>query len=120
MNQDEYDAEIKSSAENIIDELIEHGDYPIGSVKFENGAIESADTTADYHQWTTYSGYAMDILEYAENDPEEWHIYVDPERENNHHHVLETMAYAAFKLDLHHATFEELRSRREEYAIKAR
>lgn len=119
ISQREYRNEIESSANIILDEAIERDEWPLHSDRFEEELNRDVERTADNHKWQMYPCYALDVLERAKNEPEEWQIYVDPERENNHRHVLCAMAYACFLTDLREATMEELERRREETPVPA-
>lgn len=100
-----YRAEITSTAETIIEEVHTHGGGAFGTDEFEETLTEVIWETADSHQWIIYSGYHLDILQHSESDPDDWLDYVDPDRENDHRHVLQAMAFTAFYRDLSHETF---------------
>ncbi|TQQ81878.1 hypothetical protein [Halonotius roseus] len=115
----EYRAEIESSAECAVDEIADYTDIDIGSDEFERQCIQEGELTADCHQWSIYAGYSTDILRHAKNDPEEWQCFVDPEMETDHRHVLKTMAYCAFRMDLYEAVVDEVEARREQSMVVA-
>jgi len=113
MTYDEYRAELDSSAKTSLDEIESYTDIDIHSDRFEDELVESLGATAEWHQWTTYSGYSLDILEHAINEPEEWHLFIDEEQKNNHRAVLDAMAYSAFRMDLYQIGTAMLKDRRE-------
>ena len=109
---DEYEQQIELSAREILDECEEYSDFPSDSSRFEDEVTESVDTTASYHEWTTWNHNFLQVLTHAENDPGEWYSFVEP-GEKSHWAVLQAMAREAFRADLYEAAMDELRSRRE-------
>lgn len=114
MTAAEYRDEIEALANNVIDEIIEWGEWPIDSDRFEEAVSEEVWTTADSHSWMIYYAYHMDVLRHAEADPDEWQMYVDLRESPSYRDVIQAMAFDVFQADLYRATFDELEARREE------
>lgn len=92
ITEQEYRAEVKSTAENIVDGWEEYPeDYgDIHEVIWED---------VDNHSWVINNWYLLDVLQHAEREPEEWQIYVE-DGESDHYAVLRAMAYSAFQADV--------------------
>lgn len=112
ITRQEYREEIRSTAETVIEETEEYHECSIYSDRFEDKLVDEINTTADWHQWVSYYGYALDVLSVADSDPEEWWIYVK-EDEKNHMAIIREMARACFRQDLYEETMELLNERRE-------
>lgn len=99
ITKSEYDEEVESTAETIVDAIEEYpedyGDDPWKCIHEDVGG----------HEWVIYTSYHLDILEHAEAEPEEWQAYVE-DGETNHRKVLEAMAYTSFRQDVAHEVFD--------------
>ena len=111
----QYRDEINGLADHIIDEILEWGDCPIDSDRFENEVSEEVWITADAHQWMIYYSYHMDVLQASDRDPEEWQNYVDLRESPGYREVIQAMAFDVFYHDLYRAAFDELETRREDH-----
>ena len=111
MDRNKYDFELVSTAETILDECEEYSDLDISSDQFESDVIEEIDITADFHQWTTFYAYYLEVLQYSHNGPVGWSEHVE-DGEDNHLEVIHQMALSAFRADLYEETMDQLRDRR--------
>ncbi|UBF22787.1 hypothetical protein M1M38_gp094 [Halorubrum tailed virus 27] len=113
MTAAEYSEEIDSMAAIILDETIEYADAEIGSDSFEEELDREIWETADSHSWMIYTGYHMDVLRHADNEPTEWYNFVDLGETPGYRDVIQAMAFDVFYADLYGATFDKLRELRE-------
>jgi hypothetical protein len=99
VTEQEYQAEVSSTAENIVDAIEEYPeDYADDPWMCIHESIYS-------HQWIIYTSYHLDVLRHSESGPEEWSVYVE-DGENDHRKVLEAMAYTTFRADVSHEVFD--------------
>lgn len=89
----EYQAEVESTALTILDKFEEYPeDYDdISEVVF---------TDVDSHEYVKWNHNHLHVLRHSEIGPEEWQTYVE-DGEENHHAVLQAMAYTAFRADVY-------------------
>lgn len=106
MTQDEYDAEVASTAMNILDKIEEHPE------DYENKHYKAFEEETDWHNYVTKQSYYLDVLRYSSRGPDEWKARVAND-EKNHWKVLRAMAYSAFTADVTQAKsrIEEARER---------
>lgn len=95
----QYRDEVRSYAGSILDEVEAHADAPLDSHRFDDELSEFVLESVDGHSWVLYYGYNLAILQHADNEPEEWMTYVDPD-ETFYRRVLNAMAYTAFRADV--------------------
>ena len=93
ITQQEYKNEVEATAETVIDIYNEYKeDYAL--------IHEVIHEEIDNHQWIIYNAYHLDILKYADNEPEGWYIYVSDENMSDYRNVLQAMAYVSLQLDV--------------------
>lgn len=99
ITEQEYRAEVKSLAENIVNAIEE---YPEDYADDPWMAIHE---DVDNHSWIINNWHLLDVLKHAESGPEEWQVYVADD-EDNHYEVLRSMAYTSFRADVSHEVFD--------------
>ena len=87
-------AEYRQYINEWVDILIEEYD-----IKNDNDPYHTiGQNIGDSHAHMYYSNN-MTVLKYSDNNPEEWHIYVE-ENETDYRKVLQAMAYATLQVDI--------------------
>ncbi len=101
ITKQQYDDEVESTAKIIVDAINE---YPEDYADDPWVAIHE---DVDNHEWITYSGYHLHILEHSDEGPVEWKQYVEDD-ETSYRKVIEAMAYTAFRADVSQEVFDRL------------
>lgn len=108
MTQSEYYSEVKNYAANAVEEVITSERLPPLSDRLTDEIVDEIHTDASTHEWVTYNGYSLDIIQASQQDPDdcEWYIWV--REENNAQKCLDAMAFAVFRQDLYEAAMDYL------------
>lgn len=99
ISEKEYDTEVESTAENIVNAIEE---YP---EDYFDDVWRAIHEDVDNHEWIINNWYLLDVLKHSENGPEEWQVYVE-DGEDDHWTVLRAMAYTSLRQDVANEVFD--------------